>query len=311
MVRNDANNGEVVETPVAPDYSRAYDALGGAGAVNDLRNTFLNMGLDENTIGSVFSSYYAPEKTQPQQGVVPQTIMPPPLPSPPEAIRKSTAIQSSPPPVETPYERIISQAESQEELPPSSVQYGAPPPPSNQLSGVILAGASWMAGDEKTKLAEEVFGQPVTNTAVGGQKTSDVLNQLNVFERDGGTFAPGTTVVLDVGANDIAQGVDEETIRDNLDEIISRLEASGVEVVLSGQPEAHSYDEAISRTDLQMDDLYSDLAQKHPNVTLVDAMSGFLNQKDLMDASGFHLDSNNAKSAYLNKFADAYKSKRG
>jgi hypothetical protein len=167
-----------------------------------------------------------------------------------------------------------------------------------------------MAGDEKTKLAEEIFGQPVTNTAIGGQKTSDVLNQLNVFERDGGTFAPGSTVVLDVGANDIAQGVDEGTIRNNLDEIISRLEASGVSVVLSGQPEANSYDEAIARTDLQMDDLYSDIAANHPNVTLVDAMSGMLNQKDLMDESRFHLKDNDAKLAYLRKFADAIKKPR-
>ena len=54
--------------------------------------------------------------------------------------------------------------------------------PANQLSGVILAGASWLAGDEKTNLAKEAFGENVTNTAIGGQKTSDVLNQLNQFE---------------------------------------------------------------------------------------------------------------------------------
>jgi len=44
-----------------PDYSRAYGALGGAESVSNLRDQFLNMGLDENTIGSVFSNYYAPE----------------------------------------------------------------------------------------------------------------------------------------------------------------------------------------------------------------------------------------------------------
>jgi len=178
--------------------------------------------------------------------------------------------------------------------------------PANQLSGVVLAGASWMAGDEKTKLAEEAFGQNVTNTAVGGQKTSDVLNQLNVFERDGGTFAPGTTVVLDIGANDIAQGVDEATIRANLNEIVSRLGDKNVKVILSGQPEANSYDEAIKSTTLQMDDLYSDIAKNNSNVTLVDAMSGMLNQKDLMDESGFHLKDDASKLAYLTKFSDAY-----
>jgi hypothetical protein len=320
MVRNDNDVGDIEAPPPptpAPDYSRAYNALGGAESVNALRDQFLQMGMDENTIGSVFSSYYAPEKSAPIPA--PQfgsQEMPPPPPPPPEELREiipplalpppEPAPEPAPRPVESAYERIISQ------LGPTEDQTvgGQPAPPSNQLSGVILAGASWMAGDENTQLATEIFGQPVTNTAVGGQKTSDVLNQLNIFERDGGTFAPGSTVVLDVGANDIAQGVNESTIRNNLDEIISRLAASGVDVILSGQPEANSYEEAISRTNLQMDDLYSDLAKSHPNVTLVDAMSGFLNQKDLMDKSGFHLNSNDAKSAYLNKFADAFKKTR-
>jgi hypothetical protein len=49
-------------TPAAPDYSRSYAALGGADVVNGLRNQFLQSGLDENTIGSIFSQYYAPEQ---------------------------------------------------------------------------------------------------------------------------------------------------------------------------------------------------------------------------------------------------------
>jgi hypothetical protein len=188
----------------------------------------------------------------------------------------------------------------------SVLDQGEPRKP-NELGGVILSGASWMAGDEKTRLAKQLFGEDVTNTAIGGQKTSDVLNQLNAFERDGGTFQKGATVVLDIGANDIAQGVDKDTIRKNLNEIVSRLGDSGVNVILSGQPEAKSYEEAINSTTLQMDDLYNDIASKHPNVTLVDAMSGMLNQKDLMDESGFHLNSDDAKLAYLSQFANAYK----
>jgi hypothetical protein len=197
--------------------------------------------------------------------------------------------------------------DSLKEMQNYSVLNQGSPKKANELSGVVLAGASWMAGDEKTRLAREAFGQDVTNTAIGGQKTSDVLNQLNVFERDGGTFAKGTTVVLDIGANDIAQGVDKNTIRKNLDEIVSRLEDSGVNVILSGQPEAKSYEEAINSTTLQMDSLYNDIAANHPNVTLVDAMSGMLNKKDLMDESGFHLKDEDSKRSYLNQFADAYK----
>jgi hypothetical protein len=49
--------------PSTPDYSRAYDAFGGAGVVNDLRNQFLGMGMNEDAIGSLFSQYYSPDPT--------------------------------------------------------------------------------------------------------------------------------------------------------------------------------------------------------------------------------------------------------
>jgi hypothetical protein len=178
--------------------------------------------------------------------------------------------------------------------------------PSNVLSGVILAGDSWLSGDDKTSIANTLFDQPVTNTALGGQKTADVLNQLNVFERDGGTFAPGSTVVLSLGGNDLATGVDRGTITNNLNEIVSRLGAYGVNVVLSAAPNADSYDQAITSTNLQMDNLYNDVANSNSNVTLVDSMSGFLNQKDLMDASGFHLKDDASKTAFINTLEDAY-----
>jgi len=180
--------------------------------------------------------------------------------------------------------------------------------PANVLGGVILAGDSWLAGDEKTNLANSAFGQNVTNVAVGGYKTQDVLNQLNAFESQGGTFAPGTTVVLDIGANDIASGVDRDTVRSNINEIVSRLDAVGVNVVLSGAPTATSYADAIARSDLKMDDLYRDVASNNSNVTLVDAMSGLLNDKTLMDESGFHLKDDASKALFINQLADAYQS---
>jgi hypothetical protein len=71
-MRKYAAGGDVSDT--APDYSRAYGALGGAESVNNLRNQFLQSGIDENTIGSIFSKYYAPE---PQQGMSPQAMTPP------------------------------------------------------------------------------------------------------------------------------------------------------------------------------------------------------------------------------------------
>jgi hypothetical protein len=174
------------------------------------------------------------------------------------------------------------------------------------LSGVVLAGDSWLAGDEKTNLAKQAFGQDITNTAVGGYKTSDVLKQLNEYESQGGNFAPNTTVVLDIGGNDLATGVDKNTVRNNINEIVSRLGEYGVNVILSGAPSMSSYEEAISSTNLAMDDLYHDVARNNPNVKVVDAMSGLLNQKGLMDESGFHLRDDDSKLQFLNQLAGAY-----
>lgn len=56
---------EQVASPSAPDYSRAYDALGGADVVNSLRDQLLGMGIDESIIAESFSKYY-PNEYQPE-----------------------------------------------------------------------------------------------------------------------------------------------------------------------------------------------------------------------------------------------------
>jgi hypothetical protein len=48
-----------------PDYSRAYEALGGADVVNGLRDQLLGMGIDESIIADAFSKYY-PNEYQPE-----------------------------------------------------------------------------------------------------------------------------------------------------------------------------------------------------------------------------------------------------
>jgi hypothetical protein len=58
MAVHNAITGTAPAAPAAPDYSGAYAALGGADVVNGLRDQFSQMGLDENTIGSIFSKYY-------------------------------------------------------------------------------------------------------------------------------------------------------------------------------------------------------------------------------------------------------------
>jgi hypothetical protein len=177
-------------------------------------------------------------------------------------------------------------------------------PASSMLGGTILAGDSWLSGADKTALANTAFGQNVTNTAVGGSTTQDALNQLDSFISKGGNFQTGSTVVLDIGGNDLLQGVDRSTITNNLNQIVSKLGNEGVKVVLSGAPNVNSISDVTSSTQLAMDSLYNDVARNNKNVTVVDAMSGLLNQKSLVDETGFHVNVA-GQTSFLNQLASA------
>lgn len=161
----------------------------------------------------------------------------------------------------------------------------------NVLGGIILAGDSFLSGDKAINDIANQTGQVVTNTAIGGQTSSDVLNQLIAFNSNGGTFAPGATVVLNVGGNDLLGGIDAATVQNNINDIVSRLDAQGVNVVLSAAPNVGSVADVTGSTNLAMSDIYNNIAGSNSNVTLVDSMSGLLNQKNLVDETGFHLTS--------------------
>lgn len=287
------NVSNVVED-TAPDYSRAYSALGGAENVNNLRNQFMQMGLDEDTIGSVFSKYYAPETSQPMVAPTPQTIAPPAPIQPLETRYEPEDAQISYDLEQKNYEpknvqvgtEVYEPPSRVYEPPPSPVQYGGQPqPPSNNvLSGNIMAGASW--NSLNPTLADQLTqatGQSTLNTAVGGATTEDTLNQLNEFLNSGGSFAPGANVFLQTGGVDLVNGLDRNTIENNIDQIISTLESQGANVVLTGSPYAASFGDVQSNNfNPELDSIYGNIAGKHKNVALVDSMGRILKDKSLL-----------------------------
>jgi hypothetical protein len=175
----------------------------------------------------------------------------------------------------------------------------------NVLSGIILGGDSFLSGDKASGDIAAQTGQVVTNTAIGGQTSSDVLNQLNTFTENGGTFAPGSTVILNVGGNDLLGGIDPATVQGNINSIVSRLGALGVNVVLSGASDVGSVADVTGSTNLVMSDIYNNVANSNRNVTLVDSMSGLLNQKNLVDDTGFHLTAP-GQAAFNTSLSNAY-----
>ena len=152
------------------------------------------------------------------------------------------------------------------------------------LGGNILAGASWNSlnttlGDQLT----EATGQATTNVAVGGATTADTLNQLNTYLAGGGQFDPNATVYLQTGGVDFITGVDKDTVKDNINQIVKTLGAQGVDVVLTGSPYAKSIDDVINNNfDPTVDKIFTDIAKENKNVALVGVQGEILQNKNLL-----------------------------
>jgi hypothetical protein len=154
----------------------------------------------------------------------------------------------------------------------------------NVLSGNILAGASWNSTNNSlVNDLTALTGLQTINTAVGGATSADTLNQLNTFMDAGGSFAPGSTVFLQTGGVDMLQGVDDATITNNINQIVSTLGSQGVNVVLTSSPRAGSLTDVINNNfQTGPASFYSDIAANNSNVVTVDTMGQILQDKSLL-----------------------------
>lgn len=152
------------------------------------------------------------------------------------------------------------------------------------LSGNILAGASWNSLNEALgNQLTEATGQATANYAVGGATTADTLNQLNTFISGGGTFDSNATVFLQTGGVDFIQGVDKNTVKDNINQIVKTLGDQGVNVVLTGSPYAASIqDVQTNNFNPEVDQIFKDIAKENSNVALVGTQGEILQNKALL-----------------------------
>tara|TARA_R110002126_G_scaffold75283_3_gene187809 strand:+ start:82 stop:3603 length:3522 start_codon:yes stop_codon:yes gene_type:complete len=152
------------------------------------------------------------------------------------------------------------------------------------LSGNILAGASWNSSNTALQnQLTEVTGQATSNYAVGGATTADTLAQLNTYLAGGGQFDPNATVYLQTGGVDFITGVDKDTVKSNINQIVKALGAQGVDVVLTGSPYAKSIDDVINNNfDTKVDQIFTDIAKENKNVALVGTQGEILQNKNLL-----------------------------
>lgn len=104
-------------------------------------------------------------------------------------------------------------------------------------------------------LQENGTNATVINMGRGGDTTADALARLDEVIAQN-----PDVVIVALGANDAAQLLEPEITRENLEEIITRLKAEDITVILAGSPVI-----SIPQWDFpeRFTSIYSDLAEKH------------------------------------------------
>lgn len=120
----------------------------------------------------------------------------------------------------------------------------------------------------------------ITNAGVSGDTTAAGLARLD-WSVPKGTEA----VILELGANDAFRGIPPAIARKNLDEIITRLQARHIEVLLAGMYAPRNLGREYTAA---FDRMYRDLAKKHGLLLVPFFLDGVAGKSDLNLPDGIH-----------------------
>jgi acyl-CoA thioesterase-1 len=107
----------------------------------------------------------------------------------------------------------------------------------------------------EARLREAGIAARVVNAGVSGDTTAGGLARLDWSLAD-----KPDVVVLELGANDALRGIDPGAVRDNLDKIMRKIEASGAKLLLAGMRAPPNWGEEYQNA---FDRIYPDLAREY------------------------------------------------
>jgi acyl-CoA thioesterase-1 len=131
---------------------------------------------------------------------------------------------------------------------------------------IILFGDSLMAGYGLTKpdhLSEALKSElknlniesEIINGSVSGDTTKGGLNRINWTLED-----KANLIILGLGANDMLRGIDPNEIKANLNQIILKIKAKNIPIILAGFISPESYGQNYKE---KFDNIYPSLAKEH------------------------------------------------
>jgi acyl-CoA thioesterase-1 len=143
----------------------------------------------------------------------------------------------------------------------------------------IPASAAFPAQLERL-LKEKGIAVEIVNAGVSGDTSAGGLARLDWSVPDG-----TDAVILELGANDMLRGLDPASTRKNLEEIIQRLKARGIEVLLCGMRAAPNLGQDYGRG---FDAIYPELAAAGELILYPFFLDGILTDRALVQGDGLH-----------------------
>ena len=135
-----------------------------------------------------------------------------------------------------------------------------------------------------TRLSDALtkMGRPaiVINGGVSGDTTADGLSRIDWALAD-----KPRIMILALGANDMLRGLDPSTARANLEGIIAKAEAAGVDIILAGMLAPPNLGTEYKTA---FDAIYPELAKAHKLLFMPFLLQDVAQNSDLNQADGLH-----------------------
>jgi len=147
-------------------------------------------------------------------------------------------------------------------------------------AGYMLAARDAFPAQLERKLKAAGMSVEVANAGVSGDTTAGGLARLDWSIPDG-----TDAVILELGANDALRGLDPAKARANLDAIVKRLKARGVDVLLAGMLAPAGLGEAYAAS---FNAIFPALAREHGVILYPFFLQGIAMRNNLNLGDGIH-----------------------
>lgn len=131
------------------------------------------------------------------------------------------------------------------------------------------------------KLAEHGHAYRILNSSISGDTTQGGLARLpRLLDR----YSPAI-VIIELGGNDGLRGIDPNTTRQNMTQMIRSSQDKGARVLLAGIKLPPNYGVAYIE---QFESIYADLAREYDTLLVPFFMDGVVFEEGFLQADGIH-----------------------